>query len=79
MADKHPKRPRDPNQLAKAIVDIATGNIGDTVPPDSPMAELGRSGGLKGGKARAASMTPEQRREIAKRAAQSRWKKSGHE
>jgi hypothetical protein len=72
-----PKRPRDPNQLAKAIVDIATGNIGGTVPPDSPMADLGRAGGLKGGKARAASMTPERRAEIAKRAAEARWKKPG--
>lgn len=36
---------------------------------------LGRLGGLKGGKARAAKMTPEQRREIAKKAALARWNK----
>jgi hypothetical protein len=72
---KMPKRPRDPNQLAKAIVEIATGERNDSVPTASPMADLGRTGGLKGGKARAATMTPERRREIAQRAAQSRWSK----
>lgn len=75
MTDKHPKRPRDPNQLAKAIVGIATGEIDDTVPSSGPLSELGRAGGLKGGDARAASLTPERRREIAQKAAQSRWKK----
>ena len=74
------RRPRDPNQLAKLIVDIATGEVEDT-PEDTgknPAAvELGRKGGLKGGKARAASMTPEQRSEAAKRAAQVRWHKEG--
>jgi hypothetical protein len=39
------------------------------------MAELGRSGGLKGGAARASSLTPEQRTEIARKAAQKRWAK----
>jgi hypothetical protein len=78
-------RPRDPNQLAKLIVDIATGQIEDK--PDSrpedavkdPAAvSLGRRGGLKGGKARAAAMTPERRAEIARRAAAKRWgKESG--
>jgi hypothetical protein len=72
---KTPKRPRDPNQLAKAIVDVATGETGDSLALEAPMATLGRSGGLKGGKARAATLTPEQRREIAKRAAASRWEK----
>jgi hypothetical protein len=38
--------------------------------------ELGRRGGLKGGKARAAKLTAKQRKEIAKKAAQARWKKS---
>jgi hypothetical protein len=36
---------------------------------------LGRLGGLKGGKARAESMTPERRKEIAAKAAMTRWKK----
>jgi hypothetical protein len=77
------RRPRDPNQLAKLIVDIATGEVEDT-PSDTdegknPAAvELGRKGGLKGGKARTANMTPEERSEAARRAAGARWKrKSG--
>ncbi len=50
----HPKRPRDPNQLAKSIIDIATSdNPSHDAPPESPAAALGRKGGLKGGKARA--------------------------
>jgi hypothetical protein len=70
------RRPRDPNQLAKLIVDIATGEVEDTPADDGkdPAAvALGRKGGLKGGKARAQSMTPEERSEAAKRAAKSRW------
>ena len=52
---KPPKRPRDPNQLAKLIVDIATGEE-ETMPPtgkDPAAVALGRKGGLKGGDARA--------------------------
>lgn len=45
-------------------------------PQKNPAAmELGRLGGLKGGKARAAKLTPEQRSEIAKKAASARWSK----
>ncbi len=76
MPDRSSKRPRDPNQLAKLVVDIATGEVEDTPEDDgkNPAAvELGRKGGLKGGKARAESMTPEQRSEAAKRAAEARW------
>jgi hypothetical protein len=76
MPDRSRKRPRDPNQLAKLIVDIATGDIEDTPEDDGkdPAAvALGRKGGLKGGKARAAKMTPEQRSESARRAATTRW------
>jgi hypothetical protein len=76
MPDRSRKRPRDPNQLGKLIVDIATGDIEDT-PDDSgkdPAAvALGRKGGLKGGKARAASMTAKERSEAARRAARKRW------
>jgi hypothetical protein len=70
------RRPRDPNQLGKLIVDIATGEVEDRRPDDGkdPAAvALGRKGGLKGGKARAASMTPEERKEAARKAAQARW------
>lgn len=83
MTKKHPKRPRDPNQLAKLIVDIATGEAEDQAPP-TPEEEgknqhavaLGRLGGKKGGKARAEALTPDQRADIARLAATARWKKS---
>jgi hypothetical protein len=76
MPDRSRKRPRDPNQLGKLIVDIATGEVEDTPEDDGkdPAAvALGRRGGRKGGKARAAKMTPEQRSESAKKAAEARW------
>jgi hypothetical protein len=66
---KGQRRPADMNQLAKAIVDIATGER----PDDQP--ERGRPGGLKGGQARAHKLTPERRRAIAKKAANKRWTK----
>jgi hypothetical protein len=81
---KPPKRPRDISQLAYAIVAEATGEA-ETVTPHEDEAEepiraaaaaLGRRGGLKGGKARAASLSPEKRREIAQKAARARWKKN---
>jgi hypothetical protein len=78
MPDRSRKRPRDPNQLGKLIVDIATGET-DDAPPESdknPAAvELGRKGGLKGGKARAAKMTAAERKEAARNAAKARWGK----
>lgn len=73
---KKAKLPTDINQKAKSIVDLATGE--DTTPTDNknPAAvALGRLGGLKGGKARANSLTAEQRKEIAKKGAEKRWKK----
>lgn len=72
------KRPTDINQKAKSIVDIATGESEDTAQQSTknPAAvALGRLGGLKGGKARANSLTKEQRQEIAKKAAAKRWSK----
>lgn len=76
-----PKRsstpPTDPNQAAKSILERITGDEPE-VPKQvkNPAAQaLGRLGGLKGGKARAASMTPEQRKETAQKAAASRWGK----
>lgn len=71
MLEQMPKRPRDTNQLAKYIVDLTTG---DEVEPEmSVKAKAGRLGGLKGGKARADSLSPERRSEIAKKAAKTRW------
>ena len=70
------KRPRDLNKLAASIVADATGEEKpkEKEPEKNKAAvELGRLGGLKGGKARADKLTPEQRSEIAKKAAQKRW------
>jgi len=68
----NPKRPRDANQLAKFIVDVATGE--DAV--HEPDTSAQRKGGIKGGKKRAMELTPDQRSEIASIAAAARWKKS---
>lgn len=79
-----PKRSRkkgiDLNRLAKSIVDQATTDeelqqraIEEGKNPAA--VSLGRLGGLKGGKARAEKLSPEQRREIAKKAASVRWQK----
>ena len=70
--------PRDPNQLAKAVVDFATGQRqpDPPAPVKNPAAvELGRMGGKIGGKRRAARMTPEQRSDSARKAALARWGK----
>ena len=76
MSMKTPKRPRNPNQLAKLVVEIASGNVQDNVDSDiSPMSALGRSGGLRGGRARADSLSQERRAVIAKKAAAARWRK----
>ena len=67
------KKPTDLNQLAASIVGDAT-DEGDDQPKKNPAAvALGRLGGKKGGKARAAKLTPEQRKEIARKAARARW------
>lgn len=73
-----PKRPRDPNQLAKLIVDLSTGEATESDPNagKNPAAVLrGRSGGLKGGQARADALSPRKRKQIAKKAASVRWAK----
>ena len=79
MPDRSRKRPRDVNELARQVVDEATGGA----PPFDPDAgkdpaavALGRKGGLRGGKARAAKMTPAERTEAARKAARARWSKS---
>ena len=68
-----PKRPRDGNQLAKLVVDMATGAIpndkDEILNPPAPPARAASA------KARAASRTPERRREIARKAAAARWGK----
>jgi hypothetical protein len=70
------KRPADLNRLAASIVADATSEEDeDPYEGKNPAAvELGRQGGLKGGRARADKLTPEQRSEIARKAAAARWK-----
>lgn len=71
-----PKRPRDPNVLAKLIVDLSTGEAQDQNPDEgkNPLAvQSGRIGGLKGGKARATVLSAKKRTKIAKKAANARW------
>lgn len=79
MPNRSSKGRLDLNQLAKSIVDRATGEI---PAPEEPQPEknaaavaLGRLGGLKGGAARAKKLTAEERSEIARVAASARWKK----
>lgn len=70
---KQSKKPADLNRLAAAIVGDAT----DETPQEleSQRTRAGREGGLKGGKARAANLTAEQRREAGRKAAKARWSK----
>jgi hypothetical protein len=78
------RRPRDPNQLAKFIVDMATDEAATSLTdPDTgknaAAVALGRMGGKKGGAARRDSLSPERRHEIAKAAAAKRWGKLSEE
>ena len=66
------KRPRDPNQLGKRIVDISVGEVEEE---HDLLAEKAQRLGSKGGHARATKLTPEQRSEAARLAAAARWKK----
>jgi len=79
MPERSKKRPRDLNTLARSIVDEATGEAPPPEPEpekDPAAVELGRRGGLKGGKARAAKLSAERRADIAKKAAEARWQRS---
>lgn len=75
------RRPRDPNQLAKFVIDRATSTGNDSrhkvekPDADSAASALGRLGGLKGGKARAERLSSSERSDIARRAAAARWNK----
>ncbi len=80
--EKRKKKEHDFSLNAFRVVQEATGEV--EPPPEKPKAKrtisdpkaLGRKGGLKGGKVRAEKLTPEQRSEIARKAAQARWNKS---
>ena len=80
--------PRDISQLARAIVEAATGeSLTEQPPPQEPpkaaprkknpaAVALGKLGGPKGGAARAKKLSPEERKAIAQKAARARWAKS---
>jgi hypothetical protein len=74
---KRSRKPVDLNRLAASIVGDATDEERDPYEGKNPAAvELGRLGGKKGGEARAAKLSPEERSEIAKKAAAARWGKA---
>lgn len=84
MPDRSKKRPRDPNQLAYQVMLESTGQAPKydpsakkpVDPTKNPAAvALGRLGGLKGGVARAAALSPKKRSQIAAKAAAKRWGK----
>lgn len=76
MPNQSSKGRKDLNQTAFSVVQQVTGEIPAPESTKSKAAqELGRLGGLKGGSARAKKLTPEERSEIARIAAQARWKK----
>ena len=79
MLKRTSKTKEDENTIASQIVEMTTDQ---PAKPDKPKKEknpaavaLGRLGGLKGGKARAEKLSPEKRREIARKAAKARWDK----
>lgn len=84
MPEPRRKRPRDPAQLAKLMIDIASGEVEDRVATpeergkDPAAVKRGQLGGAKGGKVRAANLTKARRAEIARKAAKIRWKTSAH-
>lgn len=77
---KGEKRPADVIGAAIMVAKIATGERSESQPSresaKNPMSELGRSGGLRGGRARAEKLSAEKRKEIARKAAASRWRKN---
>lgn len=77
MPPKRPKRPKDFSQAAKLVIDMATGRVAldAAQTEDTPAVAFARLGGLKGGVARAATLSKAQRKRIAKKAAAARWRK----
>ena len=77
MSIKLPKRPRDPAQIAKLIVDITTGEVEDNLPKaETAENRSAINAGRRGGLARAKSMSPERKSQIGKSGAKARWE--GH-
>jgi hypothetical protein len=81
MPNRSRKKLPDPNLMALAIVEAVTGEtlVERPEPPpsgkDPAAVARGMKGGPKGGVMRAASMTPERRKEVARKAAKTRWSK----
>lgn len=77
MPNRSRKPPSDPILAARSILAQVTGEEPKLEPEakDPAAVSLGRRGGLKGGKARAEALTPEQRKESARKAAEARWSK----
>ena len=75
---KRSKKPADLNRLAAAIANEATDEAPQPIhrQKNAAAVELGRAGGRKGGKARAAKLTPAERSEAARKAAKARWDRS---
>jgi hypothetical protein len=71
------KRPTDTAANAVHVMRVLTGEAEDEAPADDGKDPAAKALGAKGGAARAKSMTPERRREIAQAAAQKRWNKDG--
>ena len=70
------KKPQDENQIAASILNQITKEDSKNPTKNPAAVELGRLGGLKGGKARAKKLSPQRRKAIAKKAAAKRWGKS---
>jgi hypothetical protein len=75
-----PTKPRKPKEdFTQVAFRVFQQAIGASAPPAeeelTPKAAAGRKGGLSGGKARAAKLSPEERRRIAQKAAEARWQK----
>ena len=71
------RRPADVIGAAVMVAKIATGEVEESAPDrqkNQAAVALGRLGGKRGGKARATKLSPEKRKEIAKKAAQTRWR-----
>ena len=78
MPDRSKTRPRDSNSLAHRVFLESIGEAPKTeapLPKNPAAVALGRLGGLKGGVARAAALTPKKRSQIAAKAAEKRWEK----
>jgi hypothetical protein len=69
------KRPRDPNQIAKLVVEIATGEVEDAVSESKRNPSKKQLDGSKGGRIRAINLSTVKRKAIAKKAARTRWTK----